>query len=1056
MMYQSIKIKLKNISTWMFILALAVSVNVQGQTVQSDTIKGVVFDAASNEPLVGINIRIGNSVSVITNIEGEYTLVTSDANATLVVKGADYSIKEVALKGRKEVNIKLHKDGFETVYGDVLMPLGTQTKTSVTSSIVSLQGDVLATDKSIGNLMKGKASGLRVIGRSGVPGVGVNMFIRGLSSLNGSSRPLIIVDGQILESSTFSNSLIDGFAYDPLIDINPKDIANITVIKDAASIYGSKAGNGVILIETTKNTDISTKIDFSVQGGVNIAPDNLPMMNGNEYKSFLVDQVGSSGLYTNDQVAQLPYLNENSSYENYSAYHNDTNWQDEVLKNSSSQDYYFRVTGGDAVAKYGLSISYVDQNGIVDKTSSDRFSTRFNAISNITDKLSINTNLNVGFQKNILFDDGMVERSSPIYTALIKSPLLSPYVYNSTGDVTTNYSDVDEISGYSNPKAIIDNVSQENTNYKLFGSFNVVYEFNENFKFSSLLGVNYLKNRDEVFYPSNGVTYGITTYGDTTYRSSEMRHERLLAIFNDSRLSYTKKFNKHGLSANLGARFNSNNYENSYSSSGNSSDDEFTALEDGSSSTYITSGSVGNWKSLAVYANVDYSFLDRYFLSLNASADGSSRFGEEIDGGLKISNNTFGIFPSLGAAWIVSSESFMKNVELMDLLKLRASYGLTGNDGFGNYVAESYFVSTRFLGGTGLVSGNLANSSIQYERTRKMNFGVDLALFNERLQITADYFENNTDKLLNIKEVSPIYGYSSYINNDGELKNSGFEIGFNTRIINGKSFQWDVAASISKYKNKIVSLPGSTNIFDIDGVDATILNKEGSSIGLFYGYKTDGIYNSQSEAQADGLSWKDAQGFDQSFVGGDVKFVNVDDSNNEINEDDRVVIGDPNPDFTGMFSTTFSYKNVSLSGLFTFSKGNDIYNSLRRNLESMENFSNQSSAVANRWQVDGQNTDMPRAEYGDPTGNSRFSDRWIEDGSYIRLKTLSLAYSPKILQSFIQNITFSVTANNLLTFTDYLGYDPEVSMSGTSYQQGIDAGLTPQYKSVFFGIRVGL
>ena len=1055
-MYQFFMIKFKNISTWLLFLMLGFSVAVQGQTIATETITGTVVDAASNEPLVGINIRIGRSVSVITNTEGKYTLDTPDANAILIVKGADYVIKEVALKGRKEVNIKLHNAGFKTVYGDVLMPLGNQSKTSVTNSIVSLRGDVLKTEGSVGDFMKGEASGVRVIGRSGAPGVGVNMFIRGLGSLNGSSQPLIIVDGMILESSTFSNSLINGYAYDPLTDINPKDIANITIIKDAASIYGSKAANGVVLIETTKSKDISTKIDFSVQGGINIAPDNLPMMNGDQYKNFMVDQIGNSGLYTNDEVSKLPYLNENSDYEQYQAYHNNTNWQDEVLKSSSSTDYYFRVTGGDEIAKYGLSISYVDQNGIVDKTSSDRFSTRFNAVSAITDKLTLDANMNVSFQNNILFDDGMIERSSPIYTSLIKSPLLSPYVYNSLGDITGNVSDVDQIAGYSNPTAIVDKVTQKNNNYKLFGSFNIAYEISKNLKFSTLVGANYLKNRDQVFYPSNGVSYGVNIYGDTTYRSSAMRHERLFAIYNDTRLSYNKQFDKHGLSATVGARFNSNNYENSYSSSGNSSDDEFTALEDGSKSTYITSGSVGNWKSLAMYANVDYNFLSKYFLSFNISADGSSRFGDKTDGALDIAGNSFGVFPSLGAAWVVSSEQFMSDLNVIDQLKVRASYGLTGNDGIGNYVAQSYFVSSRFLGGSGLISGNLANSSIQYETTRKFNTGIDLAILNERIQFTADYFENNTNKLLNIKNVNPIYGYSDYLNNDGKLKNNGFELSFNARIIEGKSFQWDVAGSISKYKNEIVSLPGGTNIFDVDGVDATILNKEGGSIGLFYGYKTDGIYDSQSAADAAGLSWTNEQGFNQAFVGGDVKFVNTNASDNVINEDDRVVIGDPNPDFTGMFSTTFSYKNVSLSGVFTFSKGNDIYNALRRNLESMDNFSNQSSAVANRWQVDGQNTDVPRAAYGDPSGNSRFSDRWIEDGSYIRLKTLSLAYSPKILKSFTQSVTFTLSANNLLTFTDYLGYDPEVSMSGISYQQGIDAGLTPQYKSVFLGIRVGL
>jgi TonB-linked SusC/RagA family outer membrane protein len=1027
----------------------------QGQTAVPDTIKGTVVDAASLEPLAGINIRIGNFASVITNTDGNFSIVTPNKNSVLVISGADYVMKEVPLKGRKQVDVKLHADGFNSVYGDVLMPLGHQTKTSVTSSIASLKGDVGTVDGTVAGLMQGEIPGLRVLNRSGVPSVGANMFIRGLGSLNGSSKPLVIVDGMILETNIYESSIIDGFEYDPLTDINPKDIANITVIKDAVSIYGSKAGNGVIIIETTRNNDIATKIDFSVQGGINYAPDNLSVMNADEYKTYLVDQIGTSGLYTNDEVSSLPYFNENPSYENYSDYHNNTNWQDEVLKNSYSKDYYFRVTGGDEVAKYGISVSYNDQKGIVDNTSSEHFSTRFNAVSDVTEKLLINTNLSVGFQNNDVFDDGMIERSSPIYTALIKSPLLSPYEYDSEGLLTTTYSDEDEIAGYSNPKAIIDNVTEENSNYKFFGNVDAIYEFNKHIQLKSLLGANYLKNTDELFYPNLGVSSDITEYGDTLYRSSEMREERLFAVYSDTRLSYTNKIENHSLSGCLGARYNTNNYENSYSSSGNSSDDEFTTLGDGDSDTYITGGSVGNWKSLAIYGNVNYGFLNKYFLNLNLSLDGSSRFGDDIDGALKIAGNSFGVFPAVGAAWVVSSEEFMKDLDLFDMLKLRASYGLTGNDEIGNYTDESYFESTRFLAGSGLISGNLANSSIQYEVMRKMNVGVDLALFNERLQITADYFKNNTDKLLNLKEVSAIYGYSSYLNNDGELKNSGFEVGFNTRLINGNSFKWDIAASVSQYKNEIISLPDGTSTYDIDGVDATILNEEGGAIGLFYGYKTDGIYTTLSDAEADGLYWTDEQGFEQPYVGGDVKFVDQT-GDNVIDEDDRVVIGDPNPDFTGMFSTCFTYKNISLSGMFSFCQGNDVYNALRRDLESMDDFANQTSAVANRWQVDGQDTDMPRAEYGDPTGNSSFSDRWIEDGSYIRLKTVSLSYSPKIFKRFTKNVTFSITGNNLITLTDYLGYDPEVSMSGNSYQQGIDAGLTPQYKSVYVGVRVGL
>ena len=260
----------------------------------------------------------------------------------------------------------------------------------------------------------------------------------------------------------------------------------------------------------------------------------------------------------------------------------------------------------------------------------------------------------------------------------------------------------------------------------------------------------------------------------------------------------------------------------------------------------------------------------------------------------------------------------------------------------------------------------------------------------------------------------------------------------------------------AKYRNEIVYLPGGTDEFNGFGVDATIRNQVGSPIGLVYGYRADGIYNTQAEAESAGLFWVDAKGFQHAFRAGDVKFVNVNNSDNVIDDADRVVIGEPNPDFTGMFYNKFTYKKFTLDFIFTFSKGNDIYNALRAKTEAMIDFSNQSAAVANRWKVENQVSDVPRAEYGDPTGNSRFSDRWIEDGSYMRLKSLTFSYTPDLKLNFIKGVTFFVSANNLLTFSKYLGYDPEVSMSGNSYLQGIDAGMVPQFKSVFAGFRLGL
>lgn len=1028
----------------LFILFLGITSVLQAQENTRLTVSGTVLSASSKKPLQGINVRIGKFASVLTNESGEFTINVPDTRATLIVSNPDYQTKEVPLKGRTTVEVLIYGNDFNSYYNqDVDMLLNKQSNSSVVNAISVKKGNIATPRQTVANMLNGEASGLRTIMRSGVPGIGANMFLRGYNTINGSTQPLIIVDGMMLETNTFTNNnLIGGYSYDPLSDINPKDIASITAVKDAASIYGSRAANGVILIETNKAESISTKIDFYVQGGLNIAPQNIPMMDSGQYKTFLSNQLNNSGLYTNDEISRMPFFNENPAFSDYQKYHNETNWQDEIFSNDYVNDYYLKVTGGDEISKYGISVGYSTNRGVVKNSNFNRFTTRFNAETSVTEKLFLNTNLSVSYTNRNVFDDGLLS-TSPIFSALQKSPFLSPFVPNADGVVTGIYEDIDDIGGFSNPLAITDNTTFVAKDYNLYGHLKLTYKLSDKLAISSLVGVNYIKNRQNVFLPDLGLSTEFNEYGDELVRTSKVSAESLFAVYNDTRLNYKFNYrNKHDFSLNLGFRYNQNNYDNSYSISGNSGDDQFTSLDGGDPLTFVTSGSIGNWKYASVYANADYAFLNKYFVSYNIAGDASSRFGDD---------KSVGIFPALGAGWLVSSEKFMADSKLIDQLKLRASYGLTGNDGVGNYNAESYFVPNRFLEGGGLVNGNIANSSIRWEETAKANLGIDLGLFNERLAFSFDYFNNKTSGLLNLNEISPIYGSNGFLNNDGELKNTGFEFSVNARVFNTSSFSWDIGGNISKYKNEIISLPGQQQLNTIDGVNATILNQEGSALGLFYGYKTNGIYNNATEASADGLSWTDYQGFLQPFEAGDVRFVNADASDNVINEDDRVVIGDPNPDFTGMFYNTFTYKKLSLSAVFTFSQGNDIYNALRWNNESMSGLANQSLATVNRWTVENQNTSVPRAVYGDAMGNSRFSDRWIEDGSYIRLKTITLSYTPDVF-----NTTFYITANNILTITDYLGYDPEVSSSQLSYLQGIDAGFTPQYSSVLIGVRVGL
>lgn len=355
-------IKLKKIHSLLFIIFLGITNVLQGQEKTKIVVTGTVINALSNEPITGINVRTGQYSSVLTDENGKFSIRVPDLRATLVVSSTDYKNKEIALKGRSSVEIKIYNNDFDSYYTTVDMPFGDKTKTSISNAVESKEEHIATSRESVANVLNGEVAGVRTIMRSGLPGVGANIFIRGYNTLNSSTQPLIIVDGMMIESNTFSNnSLISGYSYDPLSDINPKDIAKITVIKDAASIYGARGANGVILIETNRTDDVTTKIDFFVQGGYNFSPTKLPMMDVSQFKNYLADQIFSAGYSTEG----LDFFNENPQFTDYERYHNNTDWQDEVFNNSYLSEYHFKVTGGDEVAKYGLSVGYTTNQGVI-------------------------------------------------------------------------------------------------------------------------------------------------------------------------------------------------------------------------------------------------------------------------------------------------------------------------------------------------------------------------------------------------------------------------------------------------------------------------------------------------------------------------------------------------------------------------------------------------------------------------------------------------------------------------------------------------------------------
>jgi TonB-linked SusC/RagA family outer membrane protein len=484
----------------------------------------------------------------------------------------------------------------------------------------------------------------------------------------------------------------------------------------------------------------------------------------------------------------------------------------------------------------------------------------------------------------------------------------------------------------------------------------------------------------------------------------------------------------------------------------NSAIDELVSVGNGINALRRIGGDIGESRWLSSYFNADYSIADKYFLSANLAMDGSSRFGDNAKAGVKLGEKVFSVLPSLAAAWLISSEKALATSKI-DLLKLRASIGLSGNDDIGNYTARQTYVSQNLLGMQGLVRSGLANNELQWEQVTRLNIGTDVALFKERLQFSFDVFSNKTDKLIIYEPTPTASGFDYVVTNSGGLKTTGIELSTMFRLVNNEKFNWDAGFNVSKYKSSVTELPVDKIITSALG--ASYITRVGGSPNEFYGHRETGVYSSDAAAAADGLSIKKADGTLVPFTGGDIKFADLN-GDKIIDENDREALGSPNPDWHGSFFNKFSYKRFAVNMLFTFSSGNEIFNYTRAQLEGMNNAYNQTENVLNRWRNNGQVTNTPKATWGDPMGNSRFSSRWIEDGSYLRLRTISLSYDVPFKTGFFKYITVYATGNNLITLTDYKGYDPEFSATESVFGQGVDNTLEPQLKSVQVGFKVGL
>ena len=1053
----------------------------QKATEQLEEITGTVYDAVTQEVIPGVRVEAlnNNRYTAMTKPDGTFTIKVPAHVASLYISTPGYESVIIKARQKGDIKVNLYDEKF--------------------SSFVENGFDVTAKSEAVIDMSKATSletevqnqlgADVRTIMRSGTVGLGGLMLMQGVNSINASAQPLIILNGVIQDLQDSYSAIHEGFYNNTLAAIDVNDIEKITVLKNATSIYGAKGANGVILIDTRRGHSMATRIEAQAYGSYTMTPRLPQMMNAEQYRIYANELMGDITT-TKDR---FPFLWDHDNYY-YNMYHNETNWSDYIYQNAWAQNYHVNVQGGDEAAMYNFSIGFADGASTIKSNDFNRLNIRFNTDINLAKNLD--TRFDISYSRIVrdLRDDGIQQdlnagpMVSPGFLSLIKAPFLSPYRYNNSGELTGALENADNFAqisnsvldnktvnnSFANPLSILEYGDGNNKNNQEYTVFDVTiapeWKIGKGWSASTLFNYTLHRTSEKYFRPMTGTPNFLivgTGYSQNEVRSFFSKEE---AIYNDTRVTWEKKAGYHNFNAFGGFRFSNFAYDSNFMSAHNTGNDKLPDVKADYDYT-TTDGEENVWRNMSYYANLDYNYMNKYYLQGSIAAETSSRFGRETEGGIQFAGVSWGIFPSLQAGWLVSAEPFF-NTDVVNVLKLRAGIDYSGNDNISNNAAFTYFENVQYSDRLmGVKMANIENQAIQWETTRRLNLGLDMQAFNNRLRISGDVFHNTTNNLLTLKELSYLTGLQYYWCNGGAMNNTGAAVNITGRAINTKDWKWEIGANIGTYKNEVTKLPDGTTFnsqkdgalygYTTDIYDATILTAVGQAAGVFFGYETDGVYAKASDVPVSAktglpLSTQDVNtGILTPFEAGDVKFVDQN-GDNIINQQDRVIIGNPNPDLYGNISSNLMYKNFSLSATLNYSLGNDVYNYQRSLLESGSSFYNQTTAVTNRWKTEGDITDMPRASYGDPKGNNRFSDRWIEDGSYIRLKDITLSYNVPVKASWLQGLTVWCAGTNLLTFSKYLGSDPEFSFSNNVLYQGIDNGLLGQSRSFQLGVKINL
>ncbi len=1022
-------------------------------------VKGQIVNGA-NEPVSNVSVAVEGSFELpaVTNEAGEFEIAAPNGSAWLNIEPSSvYKKKRVFLNNR--TTLKIYLTDTDVPAGNDMISILEQDhlKRNIVAAYSSVDPkDIKHTPAlSIDQYLQGRVSGLHITNRSGMPGSGAVSLLRGVNSLNTSNTPLYLVDGIPVTSMGIFGSNLEGFTYNPLLSVNPLDISQVTIVKDPVitAAYGSKASNGIIMIETLDPSATQTVIDLDLRSGYSLAPSNkIPQLNGTQHKTLISESLFSSGLPEEIMVQRYQNLYLTEKDDRWIDYQHNTDWQDMIFGDAVFSNINVNVKGGDEIARYGLSIGYMNADGIIKTTGYDGYNLRFVSLLNIFTWLKMNAGVSLAYNNSQLKESGKVDETSPILTALGKSPLLNPFQYDEEGRELTALSEVDEL-GVSNPQAVIDNYEAKNSNFNFISTLGFQAQLKENLQLNTNFGLTYNVLKEQLFMPNRGMEL---YYDNEAINVSKASNNSLNTFYNNSYLLFNKAFGKnHHLTSNTGLNILNNNFEFDWGLTKNAhSNDEYRMLQDGINNLREIGGQNRIWNWISVYEYLTYSYKDKYLVSATVSLDGSSRIGNNAANTLKIADYPFGLFYAGGLAWRVSSEPFLKNVSGLEELKFRVTYGLTGNDDIGESNASNYYNAVKFRETVGLYPAVILNDELTYETVSQLDAGVDISLWGNRVRGSVDVYQSTTDNMLIYTPLKAYFGYDFRPENGGQMQNKGIDADIFLRIVDRPAFKWDVQASFSTVQNEVTEIKGDKLVTEIQG--AEIINMPGKNANSFYGYIFDGVY--QTTAEAEGANLLNEKLL--RYHAGDAKFRDISgpagSPDGIINDYDKTVIGSSLPEYFGGLSNTFTYKRWSLNSFVQMVSGNEVFNYIRYKNESMTGLENQSTSVLNRWQYEGQETDVPRALWEDPIGNSSFSTRWIEDGTYIRVKNVSLSYTiPDEFLSF-RNARFYISASNVFTFTHYLGYDPEFSYSRSHVTQGIDYGLMPQPRQFIVGVKLGL